>query len=418
MNILILHRIPYQKINYHLGIDHDRHNVTYIGTAKQLANLPEGLRCARLERPGLKDTASEVLAILSDLKLHFDRVISLSEYELLDAAKVREALGVPGASIDEVMAVRDKLIMKHRAAAAGLRVPQALPLAEFLAQGGAPWPGRTVIKPVDGASSEDVQVFDDPASLASALESRQAGIPRLDQDLHANAERFEVETFITGPLLHLDGLVHNGKVVALVGSRYIGTCLDYAKGQPLGSVQFKLDAAQEQWVQRAIDAISLRSGAFHLEVIDDNGSGDWVFLEIANRVGGADVVDTFEMATGIYLPAQELAILCGEQPDLPGSLRKTTFFGWFVFPGHHLPDGFVELDGHQSFCKSSELLRHSVLPRDTPLPRNITYQAFEVPFSGVVGAESTTTLQAWMEALFAAVTLHPRLQEEVREVPA
>lgn len=51
MKILVLHRVPYFKIEYHRGISHDRHDVTYFGTDQALATLPPHLRCERVSRP-------------------------------------------------------------------------------------------------------------------------------------------------------------------------------------------------------------------------------------------------------------------------------------------------------------------------------------------------------------------------------
>jgi hypothetical protein len=95
MRILILHRIPYHKIDYHLGIDHDRHDVCYIGTEKSLATIPASLPCKQLLRPGIDRASDEVIAIIKSLDITFDRVLSLSEYELLDAARVRSMKRTP-----------------------------------------------------------------------------------------------------------------------------------------------------------------------------------------------------------------------------------------------------------------------------------------------------------------------------------
>ncbi|MGW3465553.1 hypothetical protein ACWDE9_41050 [Streptomyces olivaceoviridis] len=59
MKILILHRVPYFKIEYHRGISHDRHDVTYFGTDQALATLPPHLRCERVSRPGLGSAFEE-----------------------------------------------------------------------------------------------------------------------------------------------------------------------------------------------------------------------------------------------------------------------------------------------------------------------------------------------------------------------
>ena len=122
MKILVLHRIPYLKIEYARGINHETHDVTYVGTAEILATLPPWLRCLKIERPGTGDVVIETLHAVTGME--FDKVISLSEYELLAAARVRSALGVGGPKEEDVLKVRDKVIMKEAVQSAGIRVPR------------------------------------------------------------------------------------------------------------------------------------------------------------------------------------------------------------------------------------------------------------------------------------------------------
>src|SRR5262245_8879028 len=122
MKILILHRIPYHKIQYERGIDHSLHDVVYVGTAAALDNIPKELRCTKIVRPGAQSASQEILKMAGNGLINTpDLVISLSEYELLEAARVREALGVPGPSFDQVCLVRDKILMKEAVARAGIR---------------------------------------------------------------------------------------------------------------------------------------------------------------------------------------------------------------------------------------------------------------------------------------------------------
>lgn len=106
MNILILHRVPYQRVDYARGIDHNQHDVTYFGVRDILDTLPTDLRCIKVERPGKASAFEEARAWLEAQLQQFDRVIALSEYELLDAARLREWLGVSGAKVDEVSCAR------------------------------------------------------------------------------------------------------------------------------------------------------------------------------------------------------------------------------------------------------------------------------------------------------------------------
>lgn len=414
MNILILHRIPYHKIDYHRGIDHDRHDVTYFGTRKILDTLPSWLRHRKVERPGQAAAYDEAVAWLEREPQHFDRVLSLSEYELLDAARLRERLGVPGAPPEQVALVRDKIKMKQAAARAGLRVPRFLPLPDFL-EAGATWNGPTVLKPHSGASSEDVVVFPTTTQAREAITSQRSGVPRLDAGI-AMRDAYEAEEFVTGPVLHFDGLIARGKVLALTASRYVGTCLGYANGQPLGSYHFPVTEAARDWVDRALGSVSIQDGSFHLEAIENDG--ELVFLEVGNRVGGADVVATFELATGIHLPSQELRILLNEDvPALNVNATSTGLWhGWFVVPGHHLGGGMHGgIDGLEPFRGNAAVLRWNELETGAPLPENITYQAHEVPLAGLIATASAAETHKWFDCLFAAVSLRRLAEPELRQ---
>lgn len=282
MKILILHRVPYFKIEYHRGISHDRHDVTYFGTDQALATLPPDLRCDRVSRPGLRPVFEEAQKWLARKPREFDRIISASEYELLDAALLREHLGVPGAPPAQVVLARDKVLMKQAVEDAGLRVPRFLPLPQFLADEGlAPWHGRTVLKPHRGASSEDVLVFDTTALATTAIREGRTGIARLDAG--KDRETFQVEEFVSGPIRHFDGLVQGGEVLVLSASEYINTCLQYSQGRPLGSFQIGFSDETRAWVARALAAVRIEDGSFHLEAIVQDG--ELVFLEVGNRVG-------------------------------------------------------------------------------------------------------------------------------------
>jgi biotin carboxylase len=403
MDILIIHKMAYGKIDYHLGIDHAAHRVTYAGTASALSNVPAELRCERLERPGLGAVHEELIAAIEQQGLHFDRVISLSEYELMDAARVRERFNIPGPRVAEVELVRDKLAMKRAVSRAGLRVPRFLALAAAAKHPAAmEWTGPCVVKPVDGAKSEDVRVFPDAQALGRALANRATGIARLDR-AEPDLQGYEVEEFISGPVVHFDGLVADGRVVVLVASRYLNTCLAFAEGQPLGSYQRPLQPGESAWAQRVLSAVSIRQGSFHLEAIEHHG--ELVFLEVANRFGGADVVATVELATGVHLPSAELAVLTGgDAPaphEAPGSQSK--YFGWFVFPGHQLKAAGWRVEGADRFRSSPQVVKWNQLSPEATLPGGVTYGASESPLAGIAQGPGPEALRSFMEDLFATV---------------
>lgn len=402
MNILILHRVPYERIDYARGIDHSTQDVTYFGIHDILSTLPYGLRCRRVERPGESTTYDEAKAWIEENSEHFDRVISMSEYELLDAARLRQWLNVPGPQLGEVILVRDKVQMKHAVARSGLRVPRFLPLPDFIGfPTMASWTGKTVLKPLSGASSEDVVLFDSPAHLLRMLSAHCTGVSSLDEAVGATIN-FEVEEFINGDIVHFDGLVANGELLTATASRYVGTCLDYAQGGPLGSFHFPISPTMREWVASVLSAVCIDQGSFHLEAIENNGL---VFLEVGNRVGGADVVPTFEMATGVHLPSEELRIILDGRPSrpLPVSQLADAWHGWFVFPGHVAGQStYRPISGIDRFRHDSSVVRWAELEPGTTLTRKLTYSANEAPLTGIVAHRHWEETHAWLKSLFRA----------------
>jgi biotin carboxylase len=412
MDILILHRVPYARIDYGRGIDHESHNVTYFGKREALETLPTGLRCKAIERAGTASAFEEAREWLTAEPHNFDSIISLSEYELLDAARVREWLGVPGPSLDQVSLVRNKLLMKRAVERAGVRVPRFLSLTEFLAARGiAPWERATVLKPHSGASSEGVVVFESPAHAFEAVNNRRTGVANLDHEV-PQIGGYEAEEFVSGPILHFDGLVESGRIVTLTASRYVGTCLGYAKGRPLGSYHIPVSPVAGRWAQRVLDAVEIHVGSFHLEAIETPEG--LVFLEVGNRVGGADVVATFELATGVHMPSQELRLLLGKpvltaDPVAPHGHR---WHGWFVYPGHALKCGAYEgLDGAEDFRSSPFVVTWVELEPGTALKSGVTYSAHEAPLAGIVATHSPDDTRRWIESLFSSISIRTAAAE-------
>ena len=399
MHILVLHRVPDSLIRYAENIDHDEHDVTYVGVPHRLVTTPQGVRARRIERPGTGETAAEVLAAIAGLPVP-DRVLALSEYDLLAAARVREVLGLPGPYEAEVLPSRDKVAMKAAVARAGLAIPRYSPLTAALddGAGSVPWAGETVLKPRAGASSEGVRTF---PTVAQALDWSAR------HPADAVATEYEIEEFVAGPILHIDGLVADGDEVAILASRYVGTCLDYAAGRPLGSVQIDTTAANVEWTLRCLRAVGIATGPFHLEAIES--AGGLVFLEVGARFGGADVVDTFELATGVRLPAAQLRLLV-EGSDVRPAMRVPgpgERYAWFVWPGHTLGSTHCRISGEQPFRDHPLVWRWVQRGPDEPVRQDLSYAAADLPLAGVLGPATLTELEDFLGALFETVHVEP-----------
>ncbi|MFE0526046.1 acetyl-CoA carboxylase biotin carboxylase subunit family protein [Micromonospora parva] len=395
MRILILHRITDDIIRYADGLDFEAHEVTFIGTAERMATLPARLPGTRIERPGTGATETEVVAALAGHPKP-DLVIAQSEFDLIAAARIREALDVPGPREADVLPVRDKVMMKAAAARAGLRVPRYLPLVSALDGADVGWSGRTVLKPLDGASSQGVRVFDTPASALETV--RRDGLPS-----DADPTGFEIEEFVSGPIIHVDGLAVDGTPVTLQASRYVGTCLGYAEGSPLGSVQTDTPPAVVEWTTACLRAVGITTSLFHLEGIETPDG--LVFLEVASRFGGAGVADTFELATGVHMPSVQLRALSTSGASAPEAHDSgpDARYGWFIIPGHTLGARFCTVDGADEFLRSPLTWRWVQRTEDEPVSQALSYAEYDVPIAGIVGPAPTAVLEQFLRDIFASV---------------
>jgi hypothetical protein len=408
MKLLILHRVPYSFIEYHRVIDHGLHDVVYVGTSAQLATLPADLPCKRVERPGQAGLVEEVLTLFSPDD-HIDRVISVSQYEAMEAAQIRRALGVEGEMPEQVHIVNDKVAMKAAVAAEGLRVPRFVGCYEALTSSSAdaaPWAGKTVLKPVDGTASKDVLVFSTYADAISAIAKHSTGLEGLDPG------RFQLEEYVEGPIFHFDGLMLAGDPIAIVANKYLGTCLEFAQGIPQGSMQLDDDGGRCQVALDYLRAVGIRNGPFHLEMIE--AIDGMVFLEVAARPGGGGIMETFRLATGIDLVAAGLAISLDRSPLDVNPLkqwfeRKTgsRTYGDFMFPGHRLQSRHCSIKGSGKFRDHPDVLKWKELEADTSLPTTVSYFDFELPVSGIVAGSSSLEVESLIREILTTVQVIP-----------
>lgn len=410
MKILIMHTVPYRRMEYHRALDHGAHDVTYVGTAARMADLPAGLRCERLVIPGVAKRHVEINAIVSAAD-GYEMVMALSEFDLHEAGEVREHLGIPGPRYDELLKFKDKILMKRLVAAAGLRSPRNIDLRAV--EKGAPvasvpWEGRTILKPTLGASSIGVHVFGSPREALAFVVRPE------NDEYYADGE---IEEFVEGPILHVDGVMDGGAPRLIVASRYVNTPLEYAWGsKPLGSAQFRMSDQYRAFFLDCLRAVGIVDGAFHLEVIE--GPEELVFLEVANRAGGADVIPATEASTGVHLPTEEIDVLIRAQArrlgrPLPGGpVREVTktegpWFGWLVVPGHHFPEASCRVTTPDWLLGSGAVVKLRVAQPPDRLKKSVTHQYWEVPAAAILrGGDSAEVAEVVR-----------RLSEEIRVVP-
>jgi biotin carboxylase len=232
-----------------------------------------------------------------------DRVVALEEYDVMNAALVREHLRVPGMGTSTARLFRDKLAMRVKASETGVRVPAFVPLmndadiAAFMDSVPPPW----VLKPRMDVSAIGIQKLDRHDLVWHAVRALDAR-PALTE----RASYFLLEQFIGGEVFHVDSLVQDSRIVFASVSQYRRPPMEVAHN---GGVFVTSTVRRDSHIDRAlvatnerlIGAMGFRRGATHAEFIRSSVDGQIHFLEVAARVGGAFIADMLEAATGTNL---------------------------------------------------------------------------------------------------------------------
>lgn len=150
-----------------------------------------------------ESTIDAVTNWLGKHRVEVDRVECLWEPGVVLAAKLREKLGVPGISVEQAHAFRDKETMKSVLDAAGIRTPhhyrartkdEAREAAEKI---GFP----VIVKPIDGAGSADTYTARSWEELDEALA------------LTTHVSQISVEEFIEGEEYTFDTVCSDGRIL-------------------------------------------------------------------------------------------------------------------------------------------------------------------------------------------------------------
>lgn len=224
-----------------------------------------------------------------------DRVIALDEFDVETAAALREHLRLPGMGVTVTRNFRDKLVMREKTQQAGIRVPdftQVLnyeKLREYMNRVPTPW----VLKPRAEASAMGIKKVhhqDELWGLLNQLGDRQS--------------YFLLERYIPGDVYHVDSVVWDGKIAFANVSKYGRPPMNvYQEGGVFVTRNLSNSSDDAKALKKlntqVIKALGLERGAAHAEFIKGHEDGQFYFLEIAARVGGANISDLIERATGV-----------------------------------------------------------------------------------------------------------------------
>jgi biotin carboxylase len=226
-----------------------------------------------------------------------DRIVPLDEFDLEMASTLREHLRIPGMGETTVRYFRDKLAMRMRAAEQGIPVPEFVPVVnhervrEYTARVPPPW----VLKPRLSASAIGIRRLEDPNELW-----------RIVNELGDKQSFHLLERFVPGGVFHVDSIVWEREVRFAEAHGYLNPPFEvYHGGGLFCSRTLERGSAEERALQaltrEVVRALGMVRGALHTEFIRGAADGRFYFLETAARVGGANIVEMVEAATGVNL---------------------------------------------------------------------------------------------------------------------
>ena len=227
----------------------------------------------------------------------FDRVECLWEPGILLAARIREALGVPGMKIEQAELFRDKEKMKGALDAAGLRTPlhrRATTMTECRAAAeeiGFP----LIVKPIAGAGSADTHRVDDKNELEAVL-GRLGHIAEVSVEEFIDGEEYTFDT------VSIDGGIAYFNVSWYRPPPLIARTVEWVSPQTLAlrHVDDPELASGIALGRGVLEALGYRTGFTHMEWFL-KADGEAVFGEIGARPPGARSVDLMNYASDIDL---------------------------------------------------------------------------------------------------------------------
>jgi biotin carboxylase len=252
----------------------------------------------------------------------FAGVLTWDEARVLQAAKVAQALQLPGGDPDMVLRCRDKYLTRTALAEAGVPQPRSVmvaSLAEALsvaADIGYP----VVLKPRAMAASLGVVRVDSPEQLSARYGfARDTTVP--------GAWRYElvlVEEYLTGDEISVDAAVHAGRVLPLfLARKQVGYPPYFEEVGHLVTADDPLlsDPVLLRILQDTHDALAFSDGMTHTE-FKLTPAGPKV-VEVNARLGGDLIPYLGQCVTGIEPGAVAAAVACGINPTLIPSRSRT-----------------------------------------------------------------------------------------------
>ncbi|MEV8313467.1 ATP-grasp domain-containing protein [Streptomyces sp. NPDC059900] len=288
-------------------------------------------RFACLERivPVSYQQSAGALDLAADLEARrpVAAVVPGLEYAVPAAAALAEKLGLPGATEQAALALRDKVRLREACDAGGVRNPRWREIhgpGDILDFAGD---GPVVVKPANRQASVGVQLLDavDAASAAEAWQ-RTSSAAEYEQvpDRHLTW-RFLAEERLRGPEFSVEALVRQGEIIFhnVTAKTVIPGPYPVELGHLLPAPLDKdTQAAFEEAMRALVAATGYRTGILHAEwILTAAGPA---LVECAGRCPGDYLIDLNDLAYGTRIRLTLIDLLAGRPVTLPRTARQTS----------------------------------------------------------------------------------------------
>lgn len=264
-------------------------------------------------------------ALTLNTKYNFNHIISVSEFDVIRSAKLREVLNIPGQHYLSADAYRNKLFMKELLKNSSINVPEFSAVIsrenvdEFIKLNDFP----VVIKPIYGTGSQSTFIINKKKDVDDFF--------KYNNDQISN---FEIEKFIDGDMFHVDGVILNNEIKYSFVSKYYTGCLEFKKNNPVSSYLLDNDNPLNQELKKQVREIINRlpkidNSSFHVEFFVTK-SNEMYFCEIASRTGGGEIGKSIEYASGILLNRETILNQLNEPTIVNRKTKNSTAF--IMFP--------------------------------------------------------------------------------------
>jgi hypothetical protein len=311
MNVLFISpHFPPEMNGFTLGLAEVGAKVYAIGDVPA-GQLPEATRRALsgyVQCANLFDDSAVIATVREQMRgLEIDRIECLWEPFVVLAARLRETFGIPGMSVEKVVAFRDKDLMKKKIRAGGIRTSKSrrARTAQELRDAAEAIGFPVIFKPIAGAGSADTYRLDSQQDIDRIL-------PHVRHVTEAN-----IEEYIDGDEEYtFDCITIGGKPAFWSVTQYFPRPLDGRLHEWISPGQLTFRDIEQPRIAEgvrmgfdAVKAMEMETGFVHMEWFR-KANGEIVFGEIGCRSGGGNLMDMINYANDMNVYREWASAVC------------------------------------------------------------------------------------------------------------